>query len=89
MTKSSKNVMIVMFNIIRMCCCTIISGGNIMKTEIKYDKEIETFHLPRWNELPNVDLYLDQVVTLLENYLSNYIRIRLSTFTTFYHDIII
>lgn len=45
-----------------------------MKTEIKYDKEIETFHLPRWNELPNVDLYLDQVVTLLENYLSNYIK---------------
>ena len=45
-----------------------------MKTEIKYDKEIETFHLPRWNELPNVDLYLDQVVTLLENYLSDYIK---------------
>ena len=45
-----------------------------MKTEIKYDEEIENFHLPRWNELPNVDLYLDQVVTLLENYLSNYIK---------------
>ena len=31
------------------------------------------FHLPRWNELPNLDLYLDQTVTLLETYLQNYI----------------
>ena len=23
------------------------------------------FHMPRWNELPNISLYLDQVVTLI------------------------
>lgn len=31
------------------------------------EKEI---HLPRWNDLPTIDLYSDQVVTLLEEWLS-------------------
>ena len=35
--------------------------------------DISYFHIPRWNELPNLDLYLDQTVTLLEKYLQNYI----------------
>ena len=30
-------------------------------------------HIPRWNELPEIDLYLDQVVTFIDKYLSNYI----------------
>ena len=30
----------------------------------------EQFNIPRWEELPNVDLYLDQVVTLINNSLS-------------------
>ena len=34
---------------------------------------IENFHLPRWNELPNVELYLDQVVKLINTSLSPYI----------------
>lgn len=38
------------------------------------DEEINKFHIPRWKELPSVDLYIDQVVSLLENYLSNYIK---------------
>lgn len=38
------------------------------------DEEIKSFHLPRWNEIPEIDLYIDQVVSLLENYLSNYIK---------------
>ena len=37
-------------------------------------EEINSFHLPRWNEIPNIDLYLDQVVCYLEKYLSNYIE---------------
>lgn len=32
------------------------------------------FHIPRWNELPDLDLYLDQVVTFIDKYLSNYIN---------------
>lgn len=31
------------------------------------------FHIPRWNELPNIDLYLDQVVTLINSSLSSFI----------------
>lgn len=27
-------------------------------------------HLPRWHELPEIDLYMDQVITLVERYLS-------------------
>ena len=34
---------------------------------------IEQFHIPRWKELPNLDLYLDQVVTLINSTLSPYI----------------
>lgn len=33
----------------------------------------ENFHIPRWNELPNIDLYLDQVVNLINTCLSPYI----------------
>ena len=36
---------------------------------MKVDKnlDITSFHLPRWNELPNIDLYLDQVVNLINS----------------------
>lgn len=37
-------------------------------------KEITNFHIPRWNELPDLDLYLDQISSLLEKYLSIYIK---------------
>ena len=30
-------------------------------------------HMPRWNELPNVDLYLDQVVTFINSSLNSFI----------------
>lgn len=38
------------------------------------NKEIKDFHLPRWNELPTIDLYIDQLVCFLEQYLSGYIK---------------
>ena len=34
---------------------------------------IEHFHIPRWEELPSVELYLDQVVKLINTCLSPYI----------------
>ncbi len=37
-------------------------------------EETVVFCLPRWNDFPNVDLYIDQVVCLLSNYLSDYIK---------------
>ena len=39
------------------------------------EEQIETilkFHMPRWNELPDIDLYLDQVVNYIERYLVAY-----------------
>lgn len=30
-------------------------------------------HIPRWEELPELDLYLDQVVTFIDKYFSNYL----------------
>ena len=35
-------------------------------------KKLEECDLPQWNELPNLDLYMDQVITLMEKYLSVY-----------------
>ncbi|NLC96549.1 MAG: DUF1836 domain-containing protein [Erysipelotrichaceae bacterium] len=36
----------------------------------KWTDEMIDFHLPRWDELPDVDLYKDQIITLVERYLS-------------------
>lgn len=34
-------------------------------------QEVTDFHLPRWQELPDIELYMDQVITLIERYLSS------------------
>ena len=34
---------------------------------------LENVHLPKWNELPNVDLYLDQIVTFINTSLSEFL----------------
>ena len=39
----------------------------------KKEYSIDKFHIPRWSELPNIDLYLDQVVNLINSTLSPYI----------------
>lgn len=39
------------------------------------DFSMNNFHLPRWNELPNVDLYLDQVVNFVNSTLSPYLSL--------------
>lgn len=39
----------------------------------KNNINIENFHIPRWDELPNIDLFLEQVVTLVTNTLEPYI----------------
>lgn len=39
------------------------------------EKDLEMIlkiHIPRWNELPEIDLYLDQVVNYLEKYLGKF-----------------
>ena len=39
----------------------------------KKEDSIDKFYIPRWSELPNIDLYLDQVVNLINSTLSPYI----------------
>ena len=34
---------------------------------------INNIHIPRWNELPNVDLYLDQIVSFINSSLSEFL----------------
>ena len=34
---------------------------------------LDKIHIPRWNELPNVDLYLDQVVTFINSSLEAFL----------------
>ncbi|MBQ6900086.1 MAG: DUF1836 domain-containing protein [Firmicutes bacterium] len=31
---------------------------------------IDSFHIPRWDELPSIDLYMDQIVTYIDSALS-------------------
>lgn len=45
-----------------------------MEKEVEQDKEIANFHIPRWNELPNIELYVDQVICFLDDSLSQYIH---------------
>lgn len=40
------------------------------------DNNILDFHLPRWEELPNIDLYMDQVVSLIEETLINLVPLK-------------
>lgn len=36
---------------------------------LQWMDDMQTYHLPRWEELPDIELYMDQVITLIERYL--------------------
>lgn len=38
-----------------------------METNTFLQKPVAEIHLPRWDELPNLDLYMDQVLTFIES----------------------
>jgi len=40
-----------------------------MSTDFRTENTInfELFHLPRWNELPALDLYMDQIITFIDS----------------------
>lgn len=42
------------------------------KNEQNRMEALKSYSIPTWNELPNLDLYMDQVITLMEEYLSAY-----------------
>lgn len=37
---------------------------------LSWIEELRQYRLPRWEELPDIELYMDQVITLIERYLS-------------------
>ena len=48
---------------------------NDMQASLKeWGEGLKDVHLPRWHELPDIELYMDQVITLVEKYLSPLIR---------------
>ncbi len=47
-----------------------MKGKNTVKT-----KGLEQFKLPRWEELPSIDLYLEQVLSLLDDWLGDYLTV--------------
>lgn len=40
------------------------------KEMLTWLEEIEKVHFPRWEELPDLDLYMDQVIVLVDRYLN-------------------
>ena len=38
---------------------------------MSWSDSLMEFHLPRWEELPNFDLYMDQVTTFMDEHLSD------------------
>ena len=36
----------------------------------QFSKEMKNFKLPYWKDLPDIDLYMDQVISLMEKYLT-------------------
>lgn len=41
---------------------------------LKFKEELLSFVIPRWEELPDIELYMDQVITFIEKYLSIFIN---------------
>lgn len=41
---------------------------------INSNLDISNFHIPRWEELPSIDLYMDQVLNYLYDCLDSYIK---------------
>ena len=40
--------------------------------EIEHNEPVNAAHLPRWNELPDLDIYMDQVISLIGRYFQNF-----------------
>ena len=36
----------------------------------EWSMQIMDYHIPRWEELPDFDIYMDQLITLVDRYLS-------------------
>lgn len=43
------------------------------KKFLNYAKKISRIHIPTWNELPEVDLYMDQVIIYIESHIVDFV----------------
>lgn len=52
--------------------CYIIDMENIdFKNKLsEFEKKLQTYHMPRFRELPDIDLYMDQVLSYVNKYLN-------------------
>lgn len=41
----------------------------------EWENQLTAYSLPLWDALPDIDLYMDQVISLIEKYLEIYIRV--------------
>ena len=39
-------------------------------------KDLAEFKLPRWDDLPSMDLYLEQILELLDEWLGDYLSVK-------------
>ena len=44
-----------------------------MQEQENIEEKLYKHHMPRWDELPDIELYLDQVVNYLEKHLGIYV----------------
>lgn len=47
-----------------------LNKGELESSIAAWDKKVEEKCLPTWDELPGIELYMDQVITLVDGYLS-------------------
>ncbi|PKM39119.1 MAG: hypothetical protein CVV04_12405 [Firmicutes bacterium HGW-Firmicutes-9] len=40
---------------------------------VRWERFLGAYHLPEWEELPKIDLYLDQVIALVNNYVGFFV----------------
>lgn len=46
-------------------------SNNLNNIYTDFSKKMELHRLPKWEDLPEIDLYMDQVIVLMEKYLSD------------------
>ena len=49
------------------------SNQELIEKFKKFVKDTDNFHFPQWNEIPEIGLYMDQVISLMEQYLHHII----------------
>lgn len=41
----------------------------------EWEEQLTSYSLPKWEELPDLELYMDQIISLIEKYLKIYIKV--------------